>query len=118
MPKTKKLPKLMQTCLWSYDLDELNPEDPEDKHLIITQVLNHGTWEQLNWLLKNYAETEIKEVIKNPDRGMWHKDVLNYWFNIFDIKLSKETIDKALFSLSVKKYAPRNSKQRSTRNIF
>jgi hypothetical protein len=39
---------------------------------------------------------------------MWHKDVLNYWFDIFRLKLSKKIIDDSLFSLMVKKYAPRN----------
>jgi hypothetical protein len=45
MLKTKKLPEFLQTCLWSYDLKELDPKDPRDRRLIITQVLNHGTWE-------------------------------------------------------------------------
>ncbi|MEW6408468.1 MAG: hypothetical protein AB1465_07345 [Patescibacteria group bacterium] len=94
------LPKFLQTAPWSYDLKTLDIK--KDRHLIITQILNHGTWEQVQWVLKNYREREIKEVVKNPDRGVWHKDALNFWLNIFNLKLPKKIIKDALFSLKVK----------------
>ncbi len=92
------VPKFLQSALYSYNLKSLNAQ--RDYNLIITQVLNHGNWKQVQWLKKNYGLKKIKEVIKNPERGLWYFDVLNYWQIILGIKLSKKKIDKALFSLS------------------
>ena len=94
------LPKFLQSTLYSYDLNTLDLG--KDYRLIITQVLNHGNWDQVQWLQKTYGLEKIKEVIKKPDRGVWYFDVLNYWQMIFDIKLSKRVINKALFSLEPK----------------
>ncbi len=91
------LPKFLQPCLASYDLQELNLK--EDKRLIITQVLNKGDDEALRWLGRNYSQKEIKEAIVSPMRGMWLKNILAYWQKIFNLKLSKETFNKAVLDL-------------------
>jgi len=94
------LPKFLQSALWSYNLKELDIK--KDKSLIITQVLNHGTWESVKWVCKNYEWREIKKVVVNPQRGCWHKDSLNYWLEFFKMKLPKDKYEKALFSLEVR----------------
>jgi hypothetical protein len=73
----RKVPKQFQRVLWSYDISKMDLE--KDKKEIITQVLNYGTWEDLKWLFKFYSEKEIKEVIKNPRRGVWFRKVLNFY---------------------------------------
>ena len=93
--KIKKVPKQFQRVLWSYDINKMDLG--EDKKEIITQVLNYGTWEDLKLLYKLYSEKEIKEVVKNPRRGVWFKKVLNFWTTIFNIQLKKEIWDKAIF---------------------
>ena len=93
--KIKKVPKQFQRILWSYDINKMDLEG--DKKEIITQVLNYGTWEDLKLLYKLYSEEEIKEVVKNPRRGVWFKKVLNFWTTIFNIQLKKEIWDKAIF---------------------
>jgi len=93
--KIKKVPKQFQRVLWSYDISKMDLE--EDKKEIITQVLNYGTWKDLKLLYKLYPEKEIKEVIKNPRRGVWFKKVLNFWTTIFKIKLKKKVFEKAIF---------------------
>lgn len=95
--KNKKLPKKLQSVLWSYDLRRLDIE--KDKELIITQVLNYGTWRHLQWLYKTYSEKEIKAVVKNPAHGLWFKSVLDFWIKVFDISIKKDTYKKALFIL-------------------
>jgi hypothetical protein len=96
MPKKiKKVPKQFQRVLWSYDISKMDLE--KDKKEIITQVLNYGTWEELKLLYKLYSEKEIKEVIKNPRRGVWFKKVLNFWTKIYNIKLKKEVFERAIF---------------------
>ena len=94
------VPKFLQSALWSYDVTKLNRR--RDKKYIITQVLNHGTWEQVQWILKTYTQEEIREVLKNPSRGIWFSDALNCWLTIFKLKLPKQKYEQALFSLSPK----------------
>ena len=93
--KLKKVPKQFQRVLWSYNINKMDLE--EDKKEIITQVLNYGTWENLKLLYKLYSEKEIKEIVRNPRRGVWFKKVLNFWTIIFNIRLKKEIWDKAIF---------------------
>lgn len=96
MPKVKtKIPQKMKWLFWSYDIESLDLE--EDEEYIITQVLNYGTWEDLKLLYKLYSEKDIKEVVKNPRRGVWFKKVLNFWTTIFNIRLKKEVWEKAIF---------------------
>ena len=91
------IPKKMQSALWSYDLRTLNPK--HHKNLIITQVLNFGTWEQVQWLLKHYTKNDLRNVIKQPSRGMWRSDALFYWIQMLDVRLPKVKIQRAIFSL-------------------
>lgn len=95
--QTKKLPKNFQRSLWSYDLDKMDPE--VDKKEIITQVLNHGNWDDLKLLFGLYSEEEIKKVVENPRRGVWFEKVLNFWTTIFDIRLKKDVWEKAIFRI-------------------
>lgn len=93
----KKLPRFLQSALWSYRLDKLDLQ--KDKELIISQILNHGTWKQLQWLWQNYSEKEIESVFKKPFRGFWREEVLNYWSQIFGLRWSKNKIRRLSFSL-------------------
>jgi hypothetical protein len=94
------VPKKLQSALWSYDLKKLNLRS--DKRVIIEQILNHGTWKQLQWLLQTYSEREIKQVVKDPSRGIWQEDAMNYWAKYFNLKKPDK---KILFSLNVTNYA-------------
>jgi hypothetical protein len=87
----------MQWLFWSVDVNDLDLK--KDKDYIIFQVLNYGTWKDLKWLFKVYSEREIKNVIKKPGKGLWFKDVLNFWSLMFKIKLKKKVFQKALFDL-------------------
>ena len=96
MAKVKtKIPQKMKWLFWSYDIKSLDLE--KDKDYIIAQVLNYGTWEDLKWLYKVYSEKEIEEVVKTPRRGVWFKKVLNFWTTIFNVRLKKEVLGKAIF---------------------
>jgi len=101
------VPKKLQSALWSYNITKLDPSDNLDKKIIIEQVLNHGTWEQLKWLLKTYSEKDIKQVVKCPSRGVWRKDAMNYWTKYFNLEIPDK---KILFSLNVENYAGASSK--------
>jgi len=92
-----KIPKKMKWLFWSYNINSLNLK--KDKDYIITQALNYGTWEDVQWLFRVYPEREIVKVIKIPSRGLWFEKVLNFWLKIFNIKLKKNIYQKALIAL-------------------
>lgn len=92
-----KIPKKMKWLFWSYNINSLDLK--KDKDYIITQTLNYGTWDDVKWLFRVYSEREIVKIIKNPSRGLWFEEVLNFWLKIFDIKLKKNIYQKALVSL-------------------
>ena len=85
MKNLKKLPESFQRALWSYDIKKIDLR--KDKKEIITQVLNYGDWQ------------EIKKVISNPRKGVWFEKVLNFWCNMFNIKLRKEIYQSAIFRI-------------------
>jgi len=98
MPNIKsKIPKKMQWLFWSYNIDDLDLK--RDKDYIITQVLNYGTWEDLKWLFEIYSEREIKNLVNNPGRGLWFRDVLNFWTLMLNLKLKKIIFEKAIINL-------------------
>lgn len=94
------LSNFLQSALWSYDLKKMDINF--DKKIIIEQILNYGTWEQLKWLMNNYSLNEIKIAVENPSRGNWREDSLNYWLLFFNIKMPKQKREKALFNLCPK----------------
>ncbi|MCK5460327.1 hypothetical protein KAI52_04375 [Candidatus Parcubacteria bacterium] len=94
------LSNFLQSALWSYNLKKLDIK--RDKKIIIEQILNYGTWEQLKWIMSSYSLNEIKRVVENPSRGCWKEDSLNYWLLFFNIKMPKRKSEKALFNLCPK----------------
>jgi len=98
MAKIKsKIPKRLQWLFWSSPVKDLDLK--KDKDYIISQVLNYGTWEDLRWLFKNYSEREIKNVVKNPGKGLWFKDVLNFWNLMFNLKLKRKIFERVILNL-------------------
>ena len=91
------LPKFLQPCLPSYNLTKLDIK--HDKEVIITQVLNKGNYRALQWLGKTYSQKEIKKVISSPTPGMWLKSILLYWLKIFNLKLDKKILNRAILNL-------------------
>lgn len=94
------IPKFLQPYLASYNLRQLNIK--KDKRTIITQILNKGNSKAVKWLFENYSLSEIKEVVKNPARGMWFEQSLSYWQRIFNLKIPKDNFKLAIFHLETK----------------
>ena len=88
--------KRLKKYLWF--MEDIDFE--KDKEIIITQVLNFGTWEDVKLLFKIYGEEEIKKVISNPRRGTFFKKVLNFWKIIFNMDIPEEKFKKAIINLT------------------
>jgi len=82
-----KIPKYVKPTLWSYDTKAMDVQ--KDKHRIIVNVLNFGTKEATDWLLKTYKRKEIKKSIENSLQGDWNKKSLNFWTLVFDVDKKK-----------------------------
>lgn len=98
MKNKRMIPKFVEPCLWSYDIEKLDIDG--GKELIITQVLNYGDERRIKWLYSVYTEEDIKEVVKNPGRGLWFEKVLNFWEKMLDIRIPKKVRKKAIFNIS------------------
>lgn len=79
----RELPPAVRSCLWSYDLANLDRE--QDKISIITNVLNYGTKEATDWLFKNYSADEIAMIVEKPLPGRWDKKSLALWSLVFGV---------------------------------
>lgn len=96
-----KIPAYIARCLWSYDISSIDIK--KDRELIITQVLNYGDWEGVTWLWKTYPERLIREIVSHPRRGLWFKQVLNFWELMLKIKLPNSIKHQAIFQLAPKR---------------
>ena len=94
------VPQFLQSVLWSYDLSQIDSE--KSKNLIITQALNYGDQKTINWILNTYSPEEIKEVVTNPNRGIWFWDKLRFWLAKFDLM-----IDPLMFDVAIRHLEPR-----------
>lgn len=79
----QKFPRAVKACLWSYDTDKMDISVPDHRHIIIMNILNHGTMEAVEWLWQNFSDKEIKETIRNSYESEWGKKSLSLWSLIF-----------------------------------
>ncbi len=92
------LPKFLQPCLASYDLNSLDIK--RDKDIIITEILNKGDEDSISWLAQNYTKSEVKKVIESPIRGMWLKKTLEYWLKIFNVNKTDKKFERAIININ------------------
>lgn len=92
------LPNFLQTYLASYDLSKMDIQ--RDKDIIITEILNKGDGQALNWLTETYTKKEIKQIVSKPIRGLWMKSVLDYWVKVLNLKIPKPTYIKSIINLN------------------
>ncbi len=79
-----KLPKSVESVLWSYDTNKIDLE--LHKKLIIAQVLNYGTKEATDWLFQTYDLDQIRKVSQSIPSGQWDKKSLALWSLYLNIK--------------------------------
>lgn len=89
-----KVPASIRSCLWSWDPAMMDKH--RDASLIITQVLNFGGWADVQWLMKTYPRSTIREVVANPRRGVWLADVLRFWTTMLKVRLSPRRFHHSL----------------------
>jgi len=94
----KILPKFLQSILWSYPVKSLDQD--KDREYVIAQVLNYGDWPAIKWLRKTYHNEVLKNAILHPRRGLWHERTLNFWEQMFKIKIDPEVRKRAIMDIN------------------
>jgi hypothetical protein len=97
---SEKLPEFLRSVLWSYDLSSLDKE--RDWRLIISQSLNYGNSEVIEWVKANYGGDKIKEIVVHPRRGIWLREKLRKWLGYFGIM-----IDPLEFEIAIMEMGPK-----------
>lgn len=79
------IPSYVAPYLWSYDLEKIDLR--RDKRRIILNVLDLGSQEATDWLLRVYTPIEIKEVLcRYAARGELNQKSLHYWTWFFSLE--------------------------------
>ncbi len=99
------VPANLQPVLWSYNVSKLDIK--RNEHLIITQVLNYGFPEDLEWLLKTYNLSQITSAVSSPDRGIWFRDKLQHWLTKLNLEIDPMYFDMAIREIDPKKVSPK-----------
>ena len=71
------IPQSVRAVLWSYDPELL--DIAHHKRVIISQVLNFGTKDALQWLFQTYTKNEITTEANIIPLGQWDKKSLCLW---------------------------------------
>lgn len=90
-----KLPSFLQSCLWSYDISEIDVE--RDMRLIIVQAINYGNKKQIAWMENTYSDEDIRDVVMHPRRGVWWRNKLRSYLKKF-----RAIIDPLIFEAAIR----------------
>lgn len=81
--KANDLPLSVKAVLWSYDYDHI--ELQKHKKIIISQVLNFGSQEAIEWLFKQYGFVLIEKISNTIPLFQWNKKSLSLWKLVLSI---------------------------------
>ena|SRR3990170_6223427 len=98
-----KLPNMLQSSLWSYDMSKMDKN--RDKKLIISQIINYGNPEQLEWMKNAYSDGEIKDVVTHPRRGIWWREKLRWWLNKYKVIIDPLQFEVAIREINLRPVA-------------
>lgn len=92
-PRNKiKIPRQLQSVLWSTDINLLDPE--RDKGYIIHQILIYGTLQHIKWLFATYSKKEIIDVFLHVPYRNYPKEnfyfIKNYILGLRDDNISAD----------------------------
>lgn len=87
----KQLRQSFKRIFWDIDTERL--DFGRHYKLIITQVLNYGYPEEIQALFRIYAEDTIREVLKNPVKGVWAPRTYNAFCRLLDVEPQKKAVN-------------------------
>ena len=90
-----KIPEFLYSLFWDYDIDSIDIK--VHAFLIMSRVMERGTWEAMNWLRRTYSNEDLREFIENKGVRLLPPRELNYWAFICGIpdKQRQNIVDDA-----------------------
>lgn len=79
--------RLLAEVLWDTDIEKIGKF--EKKFALIERIISYGRPEHIRWMIKNYTEKDVAEVI-NRSRNI-DKKARNYWALRLNIPLAKNS---------------------------
>ncbi len=80
----EKLPEEFRVYFWDCDFDKLDAN--AYKFYVIERIMKYGNSDSIQWLLKNYENLEIKEVLeKSRELDPKTKNFWNIYFKTYAI---------------------------------
>lgn len=92
--KRKKIPKRLQSVLWSADIKKLDLE--KDKGYIIHQILSHGEIDDIKWLFSVFPKKEIQKVFISVPYKDYRRSRF-YFIKNWVIGLKKKQLNEKLY---------------------
>ena len=67
-----------------YDAQRLDRD--QDADLIIQRTLEHGTWEEIRWLVATYGVDHVRAFVRLRGERMLSRVTFNYWRKLLGIR--------------------------------
>ena len=85
-----KVPEFLHFLLWDYEIESIDVK----KHafLLMSRIMERGTWEAMKWLQKTYSNEELKEFIEKKGVKLLAPRELNYWAFVCGIPDEKRSM--------------------------
>jgi hypothetical protein len=81
---SRTIPSELKPYFQEYDLQSLEVE--RDAVLIIQRVLEHGTWDEVRWLLGVYGAPRVRAFLREHGERLLSQTAFNYWRKLFGIR--------------------------------
>lgn len=91
--KKTKLPEFLRPYFWDIDFSKLEPK--KSPKYVIERILEFGDERAVRWVLMNYREPVIRDVVKKS-RAI-SKKTTNFWALFYNIPLSQTVCYKKGF---------------------
>ena len=59
------------------------------------------SWIAKGWVMKNYSDEKIKQVLNHPQKGVWNRNVLREMLNKKDLTIDPFEYEMAIMNLVV-----------------
>lgn len=81
---SKTIPPALKPHFQEYDLQALEVE--RDAVLILQRVLEHGTWDEVRWLLSRYGAPRVRAFLRQHGERLLSQVAFHYWRKLFGIR--------------------------------
>ena len=83
VPQEKGLPEYIRALFWDFDPQIIDINKHSD--LIISRIMERGSWQSMQWLQRTYSPRALKNFLERRGKKILPLRELNYWTLILNI---------------------------------